>query len=911
MGRPMTWIHRLVSLLILLLPLAVACQEEEKAAPEPSSGTAPAFSASPMPSAPTTVAAVAVPSTPQPTAAEAGGIAPDQFAYIDNDGDIWLSSADGKARKKVGGKGRCSDVRIAWSPTGDRLAYTGLCDGKPYGVVVDVEGRVLKELMSAIHMVWSPTGRHLLYRAGDVLHIADSEGNVIATLKDPPGPVWVVWAPDGSAVAYTAGGEAVIYDVTGQRRSRGPAIDAVLAWVMEGQALLVATRARDFFGFYEANLLDIESGAMTRVPHLDNDANLWLSPDGRTAVVKTGPAEGPGGGSRLGVLEFATLRVTPIAGARIGYPSERTPDHHVRFSQDGSQIYWADNPGRLTIYRAQKDGTGLTRVASPPGVVAVRFSPNLARIAYFEAWSVLWTSGVDGTHPWRIGPISQGPMDNPFAWRPSPIAPRSNQTAPAALTPTARTSAPTSTPDPAPFKVGTWVEVSSTGACVELRALPQLTWGSGGQQLVPVTVCQPDGFVAYIAAGPEGQHGQRWWGLAGQGWVREEFLRFHHEGDFPWPLRPELRAAGQITYVGPDGNLWLMNGDGSDQQLLARSGPGERVTVFRWSPDGSRLAYAAQFTPPPTSFAQGRSTLHIIDRSGRALLEVPGAGLPSWSPTGDLLAYFHPPPGQQAPRLQIADVSGRTLHELPEAIAFVWSPDGRRVSYLTKVAEGGLWPEVTASILDVKSGNLWELDSVPSTQAFRNGPPLFSPDGRWVAYGSRLFRASTRQEERSLPGPVAKWSPDGRALLAIRASPHSFYDPSSDRLIQQLDIAWGGHDAPPWASPELRSLVWMPAPSRLAYFDWGEFTPQRRPNALRLEQADGSILTVPMWVTQALDPSPNGRHLTFFTNLQVPGNVGSTWIWAVDADGSNLTLLAEGSQPAWTPSADPVKTFAD
>ena len=54
-----------------------------------------------------------------------------------------------------------------------------------------------------------------------------------------------------------------------------------------------------------------------------------------------------------------------------------------------------------------------------------------------------------------------------------------------------------------------------------------------------------------------------------QGWVAEDWLKFHHEGSPFWPPRPELAAAGLIAYIGKDNGVWLMNADGSDQRLLA------------------------------------------------------------------------------------------------------------------------------------------------------------------------------------------------------------------------------------------------------------------------------------------------------------------------------------------------------
>ena len=89
--------------------------------------------------------------------------------------------------------------------------------------------------------------------------------------------------------------------------------------------------------------------------------------------------------------------------------------------------------------------------------------------------------------------------------------------------------------------------------------------------------------------------GHWWWYMAGTGWVAEDYLVYVRDADLSQPQAPSLAGLGRIAYIR-DGDLWLMNADGSDQHMLADIGdpPGEPsdgyVQDLHWSPDGTMLA---------------------------------------------------------------------------------------------------------------------------------------------------------------------------------------------------------------------------------------------------------------------------------------------------------------------------------
>lgn len=410
----------------------------------------------------------AAPASPTPTATAAPAATPttapvaQRIAYVDGEGAIWLVAADASGRKKLIEANRCPHAQLSWSPAGDRLACSGirastvvLREQQPEPVfmentvvvIVDTEGRVLKEIEYAATFTWSPTGDHLLYGvkspaspqpeppADPVItttyYIANTDGDVIGQIGHSG-----VWSPEGQPLAYVGdSGEVILYDVaTGEQRSidLGIAIDSV-RWILGGKAMLVTSNVRDcgIICLEDVSLLDLDSGQLTPIPELSVTElegcapQSWPSPDGSKALFFDERA--PDGGCVMAIMDFATLHVTPLQGAAIGYPSEGIPSPHVAFSADGSQIYWADVPSpppepgatpSATIYRAQSDGSGLTEIATLPGLL-VWFSPDLTKVAYIETAAVvtLWVADIDGSNAILIGPAIM-PCCTTFPWQP-------------------------------------------------------------------------------------------------------------------------------------------------------------------------------------------------------------------------------------------------------------------------------------------------------------------------------------------------------------------------------------------------------------------------------------------------------------------------------------------------------------
>jgi len=421
----------------LLVLLAVACDGGGGKAPTPSPAAtataSPATTASPSPAAT---------STPPPV----GSLGEDQIAYVGANGaDVWLINADGSGNRRLT-QGQCPRApRIFWSPRGDKIACVSSGTPEAKLAVADLEGRILLEVEHKEYLgyfAWSGNNHNSVYTIGEPgsvwtasasLVIADTESDATVRLDDAQN---ARWSPDGGQLAYVkvVGEELTIYDLaSGQARSVRQGLRP-LAWALGGEALLVAAGFRvecdgECSAYYEANLLDLASGEMTRLPELDNGSSqFWLTPDGRAAAFRAGPVERPegGGGLTVAILDLATHEVTPIEGAVVGFPGSEFPPDHIAFSADGAYLYWVDvvsgsqSGTSGTVHRARPDGSGLAQLAMAEGSVFV-FSPDRTRVLYSpdRDRQSLWVAGVDGSDVHLLVEGIRADWSR-AAWRPQP-----------------------------------------------------------------------------------------------------------------------------------------------------------------------------------------------------------------------------------------------------------------------------------------------------------------------------------------------------------------------------------------------------------------------------------------------------------------------------------------------------------
>jgi len=213
--------------------------------------------------------------------------------------------------------------------------------------------------------------------------------------------------------------------------------------------------------------------------------------------------------------------------------------------------------------------------------------------------------------------------------------------------------------------------------------------------------------------------------------------------------------------------LYVMNADGSGRTELAN---GASLLDYRWSPDGSRIA-----------FSLGRvvrnnlvSDLWVMqaDGSGKSRLATNAEG-PTWSPDGQRIAYVRDVGNIH---IRIVNAAGGDDHRLTgdsmNAIQPAWSPDGSRIAFVS------LDPNEIRVINPDGTGLL----NLTQGVAQEDGP-VWSPDGSRIAFNSGPTDQPLESEVTVIhpdgsgrmnlthhPGfdLSPDWSPDGKRIVFVR-----------------------------------------------------------------------------------------------------------------------------------------------
>ena len=275
---------------------------------------------------------------------------------------------------------------------------------------------------------------------------------------------------------------------------------------------------------------------------------------------------------------------------------------------------------------------------------------------------------------------------------------------------------------------------------------------------------------------------------------------------------------GTLAYLSGHGSfgkmgIYWMDREGKFQPLREAPG-GYRMPAF--SPDGRRLAVAV---------GEGRTEevwVYDLERDTLTRLVAPGGG-PVWTPDGQRIAYYAGDGKNVTANLywRRADGTGdaqRLTVSKNYQLAFSWRPDGKTLAFVEfNSAVGTNFDVMTLSLEgDEKTG--WK----PGTpKPFANSPsnegyPDFSPDGRWLAYGSD---ESGRFEVyvRPFPGPGGKWqvsSGGGRFPKWSRSGKELFYlSPDSKIMAATYSVSGDSFHADKpqlWSPGQFTDLGVMP-----------------------------------------------------------------------------------------------------
>jgi Tol biopolymer transport system component len=204
-------------------------------------------------------------------------------------------------------------------------------------------------------------------------------------------------------------------------------------------------------------------------------------------------------------------------------------------------------------------------------------------------------------------------------------------------------------------------------------------------------------------------------------------------------------------------DLWTVRTDGRSPRKVVGSRGWDEAPA--WSPDGSQIAFQKSFYEAGERF----DALTAIDvwtvgaggRGARNLTRDGSASSPAWSPDGRALAFGR---GDGVFVVRRDGTHRRQLARRDDPTAPAWSPDGHRIAFTTPDA---VWT------VGRDGRGLRHLARGASSDTHA----VWSPDGRWIAYGAggvfRIRAAGGRPRRVSRWDEELVWSPNGRRVALV------------------------------------------------------------------------------------------------------------------------------------------------
>ena len=266
----------------------------------------------------------------------------------------------------------------------------------------------------------------------------------------------------------------------------------------------------------------------------------------------------------------------------------------------------------------------------------------------------------------------------------------------------------------------------------------------------------------------------------------------------------------------------------SGAAVYQRAGGGGQMTVARLASDGvsALLADPAHYQWPRLSpdgqrLAIGRLEGGDFDIWIHDLATATGTRLvhgatPIWSPDGRFVLFENTPLGLFAQRVDGASPAERLVSGAGRLIPWSFNADGTRLAYY--------------AFVDDTAADIWTVSVTNANGTLRAGQPeifrrtktyeiypTFSPDGRWLAYGSNES-GSWEVYVRSFPddgNQVRVSSRGGRVPAWSKTSPEIFYETNDHRLmVASYRVKNGAIEIDPpqsWSERQLADTIVLPA----------------------------------------------------------------------------------------------------
>jgi Tol biopolymer transport system component len=229
----------------------------------------------------------------------------------------------------------------------------------------------------------------------------------------------------------------------------------------------------------------------------------------------------------------------------------------------------------------------------------------------------------------------------------------------------------------------------------------------------------------------------------------------------------------RIAFIGPDGNVWLMNADGGNAHALTSqavtpagcgedgcTSPGSEADSPRWSPDGASISYRLVVNLASASLwsvsASGGTPHQLASATSLCLFNE------GWSPAGTPL--FSRCAGDSGPSNVTYAAAGGAAQPFVAGSQLAFSADGSRLAFSSHALQNGA---INVSLFIANADGSDARMVAPDGQ-----DPIWSANGL-VAYrvgetdgwAIHVYDPASGRDTDLGTGVAEAWSPDGSWLL--------------------------------------------------------------------------------------------------------------------------------------------------
>jgi Tol biopolymer transport system component len=353
------------------------------------------------------------------------------FVYVSDttgDPDIYLQRVGGRNPVNLTPDSKEADTAPAYSPDGERIAFSSLRGGG--GIfVMGSTGESVKRLTDfGFDPAWSPDAKQIVFadKSGQDPYSRPGDGNLwliqlgsgeIRQLTHGHDAVQPRWSPGGARIAYWGlrgnSGQRDILTIPADAKGAepepvpvtdDPAMDWDPVWTPDGRYLYFSSERGGSMNLWRVPI-DQQSGHTRGDPEpvttpsrtsgsisfsRDGKLMMYVSSDKRSSIMRVG--------------------VDPAAGRVTGPPRPVFRGSRMIYTQDispsGDQIAFTTLGGREDLYVVRSDGTGYTQITDDAfRDRGPKWSPDGSKIAFYSDRSgryETWTVRPDGRDPTQL-----------------------------------------------------------------------------------------------------------------------------------------------------------------------------------------------------------------------------------------------------------------------------------------------------------------------------------------------------------------------------------------------------------------------------------------------------------------------------------------------------------------------------